>query len=80
MLAGENISCFLAIFSIITAAVIWSYLWPQHQYLLFTNIPKYPEIAAHIKEAVDQVYNGTKEPEQALDEAADNSAKALGWK
>jgi multiple sugar transport system substrate-binding protein len=44
------------------------------------NIPEYPEIAAHIKEAIDQVYNGTKEPEQALDEAADKSAKVLGWK
>ena len=43
------------------------------------NIPEYPEIAAHIKEAIDQVYNGTKEPKQALDEAAAKSAKALGW-
>jgi multiple sugar transport system substrate-binding protein len=44
------------------------------------NIPEYPEIAAHIKEAIDQVYNGTKEPEQALGKAADKSAKVLGWK
>src|SRR5919108_4412223 len=43
------------------------------------NIPEYPEIAAHIKEAIDQVYNGTREPEQALDEAAAKSAKVLGW-
>ncbi|MDQ3976224.1 MAG: extracellular solute-binding protein [Thermoproteota archaeon] len=43
------------------------------------NIPEYPEIAAHIKEAIEQVYNGTKEPEQALDEAAAKSAKVLGW-
>jgi multiple sugar transport system substrate-binding protein len=43
------------------------------------NIPEYPEIAAHIKEATEQVYNGTKEPEQALDEAAVKSAKVLGW-
>jgi multiple sugar transport system substrate-binding protein len=43
------------------------------------NIPEYPEIAAHIKEAIEQVYNGTKEPEQALDEAAVKSAKVLGW-
>lgn len=42
-------------------------------------IPEYPEIAAHIKEAIEQVYNGTKEPEQALDEAAVKSAKVLGW-
>jgi multiple sugar transport system substrate-binding protein len=43
------------------------------------NIPEYPEIAAHIKGAIDQVYNGTKQPKQALDEAAAKSAKALGW-
>jgi maltose-binding protein MalE len=43
------------------------------------NIAEYPEIAAHIKQAIDQVYNGTKEPEQALDEAAAKSAKVLGW-
>lgn len=43
------------------------------------NIPEYPEISAHIKEAIEQVYNGTKEPEQALDEAAVKSAKVLGW-
>jgi multiple sugar transport system substrate-binding protein len=43
------------------------------------DIPEYPEISAHIKEAIDQVYNGTKEPEQALDEAAVKSAKVLGW-
>ena len=43
------------------------------------NIPEYPEIAAHIKEAVDQVYNGTKEPKQALNDAAAKSAEALGW-
>ena len=43
------------------------------------NIPEYPEIAAHIKQAIDQVYNGTKETAQALDEAAAKSAKVLGW-
>jgi multiple sugar transport system substrate-binding protein len=43
------------------------------------NIPEYPEIAAHIKEAIDQVYNGTKETDQALDESAVKSAKVLGW-
>jgi multiple sugar transport system substrate-binding protein len=43
------------------------------------NIPEYPEIATHIKQAIDQVYNGTKEPKQALDEAAAKSAKVLGW-
>jgi multiple sugar transport system substrate-binding protein len=43
------------------------------------NIPEYPEIATHVREAIAQVYNGTKEPEQALNEAAAKSAKALGW-
>jgi multiple sugar transport system substrate-binding protein len=43
------------------------------------NIPEYPEIATHIKQAIDQVYNGTKEPKQVLDEAAAKSAKVLGW-
>lgn len=43
------------------------------------NIPEYPEIATHIKQAIDQVYNGTKVPKQALDEAAAKSAKVLGW-
>jgi multiple sugar transport system substrate-binding protein len=43
------------------------------------NMPEYPEIAAHIKEAIDQIYNGTKEPELALDEAAAKSANVLGW-
>jgi multiple sugar transport system substrate-binding protein len=47
------------------------------------NIPEYPEIATHVREhvreAIAQVYNGTKEPEEALDEAAVKSAKVLGW-
>jgi maltose-binding protein MalE len=43
------------------------------------NMPEYPEIATHVREAIAQVYNGTKEPEQALDEAAAKSAKVLGW-
>ena len=43
------------------------------------NIAEYPQIADHIREAIDQVYNGTKEPEQALDDAAAKSAKTLGW-
>ena len=42
------------------------------------NIPEYPEIATHIRQAIDQVYNGTKEPEEVLDEAAVKSAKVLG--
>jgi hypothetical protein len=32
------------------------------------NMPEYPDIATHIREAIAQVYNGTKDPEQALDE------------
>jgi multiple sugar transport system substrate-binding protein len=43
------------------------------------NIPEFPQITNNIKEAIDQVYNGTKEPKQALDEAAARSAKVLGW-
>jgi multiple sugar transport system substrate-binding protein len=43
------------------------------------NIPEYPEIAEDIHQAIQQVYNGTKQPEEALDEAAAKSAKALGW-
>jgi multiple sugar transport system substrate-binding protein len=43
------------------------------------NIPEYPQIEAHIREAINQVYNGTRQPEEALDEAAAKSAEALGW-
>jgi multiple sugar transport system substrate-binding protein len=43
------------------------------------SIPEYPQIAIHVREAINQVYNGTKEPEEALDEAAAKSAKVLGW-
>jgi multiple sugar transport system substrate-binding protein len=43
------------------------------------NIPEYPLIADHIREAIDAVYYGTKEPKQALDYAAAKSASALGW-
>ncbi len=43
------------------------------------NIPEYPQISEHILEAINQVYNGTKQPEEALDEAAAKSAEALGW-
>ena len=43
------------------------------------NIPEYPQIAEHIKQALDEVYSGLKEPKQALDDAAVKSAKALGW-
>ena len=43
------------------------------------SIPEYPQIAEHIREEIDHIYNGTKEPRQALDDAAAKSAKALGW-
>lgn len=42
-------------------------------------IPEYPEIASHIKQAIDDVYDGRKDPKQALDDAAAKSAKVLGW-
>jgi multiple sugar transport system substrate-binding protein len=43
------------------------------------NIPEYQAIAEHVRQALDEVFSGVKEPEQALDDAAANSAKALGW-
>jgi multiple sugar transport system substrate-binding protein len=43
------------------------------------NVPEYPEISEYILEAINQVYNGTKQPEEALDQAAAKSAEALGW-
>jgi multiple sugar transport system substrate-binding protein len=43
------------------------------------NVPEYPLIADHIREAIDAVYSGTKEPKQSLDYAAAKSAMALGW-
>jgi multiple sugar transport system substrate-binding protein len=43
------------------------------------SISEYPEIADHIRQALDQVFFDLKEPEQALDEASKKSTKALGW-
>jgi multiple sugar transport system substrate-binding protein len=43
------------------------------------SIPKYPAIAEDIREALDDVYYGIKEPKQALNDAATKSAKTLGW-
>ena len=34
------------------------------------SIPEYPQIANHINQAIDDVFSGSKEPEQALDDAA----------
>jgi multiple sugar transport system substrate-binding protein len=44
------------------------------------NIPEYPEIAEHIHQAIQQVYNGSASPEDALNLAAAKSADSLGWK
>ena len=43
------------------------------------SIPEYPIIAEHIRQAIDDVYYGIKEPKRALDDAATRSAKVLGW-
>jgi multiple sugar transport system substrate-binding protein len=43
------------------------------------TIPEYPSIAEHIRQAINEVQYGIKEPKQALDDAAMKSAKALGW-
>jgi multiple sugar transport system substrate-binding protein len=44
------------------------------------NIPEYPEIAEHIHQAIQQVYNGSAaSSKDALDIAAAKSAQALGW-
>ena len=44
------------------------------------NIPEYTEIAEHIHQAIQQVYNGSASPKDALDMAAAKSADSLGWK
>jgi multiple sugar transport system substrate-binding protein len=43
------------------------------------NIPEYPQIAEHLRQAIYEVQFGIKEPKQALDDAAAKSAKVLGW-
>ena len=43
------------------------------------SIPEYPEISAHIKQAIDEVMYGIKEPKEALNDAAAKSARVLGW-
>jgi multiple sugar transport system substrate-binding protein len=43
------------------------------------NIPEFPQIADHIRQALDEVFYGLKEPKQALDDAAVKSAKTMGW-
>src|SRR5918992_311335 len=44
------------------------------------NIPEYPEIAEHVTQAIQQVYNGSALPEDAVNTAAAKSADSLGWK
>jgi multiple sugar transport system substrate-binding protein len=44
-----------------------------------SNIPEQPQIAEHIKQALDEVFYTSKDPKQALEDAAAKSAKALGW-
>jgi multiple sugar transport system substrate-binding protein len=43
------------------------------------SIPEYPAIADDIRQALDDVYYGIKEPKQALSDAARKSARTLGW-
>jgi multiple sugar transport system substrate-binding protein len=43
------------------------------------SIPEYPEIAEHIHQAIQQVYNGSASPKDALDMAAAKTADSLGW-
>jgi multiple sugar transport system substrate-binding protein len=43
------------------------------------NIPEFPQIADHIRQALDEVLNQSKDPKEALDNAAAKSAKTLGW-
>jgi multiple sugar transport system substrate-binding protein len=43
------------------------------------SIPEYPEIAEHVTQAIQQVYNGSALPKDALNIAANRSADSLGW-
>ncbi len=43
------------------------------------SISQYPEIADHIRQALDEVFYNSGELKEALDKAAAKSAKALGW-
>ena len=43
------------------------------------NIPEYPLIADHVRQAIDAVYNDTKTPKEALDDAGEKSAKSLDF-
>jgi hypothetical protein len=43
------------------------------------SIAEYPAIAQHIRQAINEVCYGLKDPHQALQDGATKSAKALGW-
>ena len=43
------------------------------------SIPEYPQIAENINRQLRKFTLGTKEPKQALDDAAKKSAEVLGW-
>jgi multiple sugar transport system substrate-binding protein len=43
------------------------------------SISEYPQIAENVREAIEDVYYGIKDPKRALDDAAAKSAKVLGW-
>lgn len=43
------------------------------------NVSEIPQIADHIRQAIEEVYYGIKEPKRALEDAAAKSAKVLGW-
>ncbi|HET7285635.1 MAG TPA: hypothetical protein VFI70_13205, partial [Nitrososphaeraceae archaeon] len=43
------------------------------------SIPEYQAIAEDVRQALDEVFYGIKEPKQALDAAAAKSANVLGW-
>lgn len=50
--------------------------------MTFKDLQKVIESSQQLGQGLNQnqlVYNGTKEPKQALDEAAAKSAKVLGW-
>jgi multiple sugar transport system substrate-binding protein len=43
------------------------------------SIPEYSQIADNIRQTIDQVYNGTRDPRHAVDEAVTVYARILGW-
>jgi multiple sugar transport system substrate-binding protein len=43
------------------------------------NIPEFPQIAEHIRQALDEVLYQSKDPKEVLDNAAAKSARTLGW-